>query len=197
MGVDFKRPFMHKIIITLMMSLFVIACQAQRFKHSVGGGFSIADFKTINNNGADVLSRSILQLNATYYPHFEIIRLKTSSLYIGSPISLSYAITTGEGTSVGFGYDLPLILEHKLKFSKKKSLEGYYGAGLGYIYYGKLSTNLKFKRTNTQLYTHAGVRFPMSKGTWTIEGIRLGVFYEKGFGTANYPRTGLSLLADL
>ncbi len=188
--------------------LLITKSNAQKFMHAFGATISNISAKLSPNlnpvSSSNYYNFSLLQSTLTYYPRYNFVENKNSSISLGMPLSVGIGLFSTTGNSdagVVFSYDLPLALDYNIGFKSTrvnpKKFGYFFGTGFGYS-----KTNLSSSRysnysgaTYGVLY-RAGVRFGSSRADWKGLGIMIGMFYKKGLEDEKFSTIGTHVLID-
>jgi hypothetical protein len=199
---------MKKIFIATILMSFLggSAAFAQSFMHSLGATIMFGNGKSVDD-GSGGSSTPTIGLNAlTYYPRINLVESDNSSVSVGVPLSLGFqgSVNSQTGSSIVFGYDLPLAVDynmgHKSTPENEAGFGGYIGAGFGYTHTSvSISDNfLGDYAATANSYgpmVRAGIRFGFPWGEKEMS-YTIGGWYKFGLEKEGYKTIGINLLWD-
>jgi hypothetical protein len=198
---------MKKTLIALVLMTFLTgsAALAQTFMHSLGGSVMFGNGKSVSDGSGGFITPTI-GLNAiTYYPRINISESDNSSISVGIPVSLGFegSANSETGSSLAFGYDLPLAVDfnmgHKSTLDNESGFGGYVGVGFGYTHTSvSVSSDFGDYSATANSYgpmIRGGIRFgiPWGEKDWSYT---IGGFYKFGLESAGYKTIGINILWD-
>lgn len=186
-----------------ILSLFILACffnqviLAQRVMHSIGASSALLFGRITNFESTFILSQN----NINYFPRFNFIQHKNSSVSIGFPVGIGIGITSSfDDQGMYFGYDLPVVLDYNTGFKSSvktgKTMGSYFGIGFGYSHVS-ISQSLysNFRGESYGPLLRAGIRFGLPE--WNGQGFTIGAFYKKGLEKGRLNTIGVNVFYDL
>lgn len=198
-----KKLFIAVILLTCLGGS---AAMAQTFMHSLGASIMFGNGKSIDDGSGGSITPTI-GLNAlTYYPRINLVESDNSSISVGIPLSLGFqgSVNSQTGSSIAFGYDLPLAVDynigHKSTLDNESGFGGYVGAGFGYTH-TSVSVNSDFLGSYSATansygpLVRAGIRFGIPLGEKEYS-YTVGGFYKFGLEKDGYKTIGINILWD-
>jgi hypothetical protein len=189
------------VFLVVLAGCFSAVALSQRFIHSMGTTVPVIYGNAVTaSSSAKLVS---IQVNWCYFPRYNFIESKNSSVSIGFPVSAGIGTmfaTAAPFLSITYGYDLPAVIDYNIGYGctkeNKKNLGGYVGGGFSYtnvIIPG--SKGLDFKGVATYgVLVRAGFR--MEQRSWH-KTTSIGLFYKRGIGAGNLNTSGMNVLYDL
>ncbi len=200
---------MKKVIyIFIFCVILVTKNNAQKFMHGFGATISNISTKLSPNlnpvSSSNYYNFSLLQSALTYYPRYNFIENKNSSLSLGIPLSVGigvFSTTTKSDAGIVLSYDLPLAIDYNIGFKSTrvnpKKFGYFFGTGFGYSNVNLSSSQYSnYSGSSYGILYRAGVRFGSSRADWKGMGIMIGMFYKKGLEDEKFSTIGTHVLVD-
>jgi hypothetical protein len=198
-----KKIFVAMIFMTLFGGS---AALAQTFMHSLGASILFGNGKAVDDGAGGSITPTLGLEAITYYPRINLIESDNSSISVGIPLSLGFqgSVNTQTGSSIAFGYDLPLVVDynmgHKSTLDNEAGFGGYIGAGFGYTHTSvSISDNyLGDYSATANTYgplVRAGIRFGIPWGEKEYS-YTIGGWYKFGLEKDGFKTIGINLLWD-
>lgn len=190
---------------TLIVCLLLCSCLLQKgyaqFYQQVGAGIFGGLGKVPAGVAPGYSNPSYAVYGAFYFPRFNAFESKSLSLSAGVPITagISAGANNGSGSRIGFGVDVPLMIDLSVgagSSDKAQSIVGgFIGAGFGFTHANQKYTYSapgwtdveRYKGTSYGPVLHTGFRYTHYKYDFTIR-----LFYKKGLEEQKFKTFGIA-----
>ncbi len=192
---------MRAFIIGLLLAGCFLQKGEAQFYHQVGAGIFGGSGQVPADAAPGYSHPSYAVYGAFYFPRFNAFENKSLALSAGVPLTagISAGANNGSGSRIGFGVDVPLMIDLSVGAGSSDKSEaivgGFIGAGFGFTHANQQYTYSapgwsgveRYKGTSYGPVVHTGFRYAHYKWDFTIR-----LFYKSGLEEQKFKTFGIA-----
>lgn len=190
---------MRAPIVCLLLTFCFLNKGGAQFYQQLGAGVFIGTGKTHADSVVGSSKPAYAVYGAFYFPRINVLENKSVSVGFSAPITAGISATNNGGSRIGFGFDLPLMVDLSVGAGSSDKAEslvgGFIGAGFGLTHADQKNNYSapgwtgveRYKGTSFGPVVHTGFRYAHYKWDFTIR-----LFYKKGLEEQKFQTFGIA-----